>query len=79
VLKGLIDAVRRKRGDLPAYSSLRVSQFLARNGISAVDHTPYSPDLAPADLRLFLKLKDVLKEKRFSDVEDIKSSMGGKN
>jgi transposase len=62
VLKRLIDAVRRKRGELwrdrslilrhdnaPVHPSLRVSQFLAEKGISAMDHPPYSPDLVPAD------------------------------
>jgi hypothetical protein len=39
-----------------------------------MDHPAYSPDLAPADFSLFLKLKSVLRGKRFSDVSDIKSS-----
>jgi hypothetical protein len=38
-----------------------VLQFLAEKGISAMDHAPYSPDLAPADFWLFPKLKGVLK------------------
>jgi hypothetical protein len=75
VLKRLFDAVTRKRGELwrdctlilhhynaPEYSSLRVSQILAGKGISAMDHLPYSPDLAPAHFWLFPKLKSVLKE-----------------
>jgi hypothetical protein len=52
-----------------------VSQFLSGKGISAMDHQPYFPDLAPADFWLFPKLKSVLKGKRFSDFEDIKSSV----
>jgi histone-lysine N-methyltransferase SETMAR len=88
VLKRVTDAVRRKRGDLwrdcslilhhdnaLAHPSLPVSQFLAGEGISAMDHPPCSPDLAPADLWLFPKLKSVLKAKHFLDVEGIKSSM----
>jgi histone-lysine N-methyltransferase SETMAR len=50
-----------------------VSQFLTGKGISAMDHPPYSPDLAPAVFWLFPELKSVLKGKRFSDVEGIKS------
>jgi hypothetical protein len=50
------------------YSSLRVSQFLAGKGISALDHQPYSPDLAT-------KLESVLKGNRLFDIEDIKSSV----
>jgi histone-lysine N-methyltransferase SETMAR len=86
-MKRLTDAARRKRAGLcrarlliihhdnaPAQSSFRVSQFLSGKGISAMDHPPYSPDLASADFCLFPNLKSVLKEKRFSDV-DIKSSV----
>jgi hypothetical protein len=51
-----------------------VSQFLAGNGISAMDHLSYSPDLTPANFWLFPKLKSMLKVKHFSDVEDTKSS-----
>jgi hypothetical protein len=40
-----------------------------------MDHPLYSPDLAPANFWLFPELKSVLKVKRFSDVEDIKSSV----
>jgi hypothetical protein len=42
-----------------------MSQFLAGKGISAMDHPPYSPDLALADFWLCPKLKSVLKVKRF--------------
>jgi hypothetical protein len=50
-------------------------QFSAENGVPAMDHPSYSPDLAPADFWLFPKLKRVLKGKRFSDVEVIKLSI----
>jgi histone-lysine N-methyltransferase SETMAR len=49
-----------------------VSQFLAGKGISAMDHPPYSPDLAPADFDCFQNSKCVLKGKRYLDVGDIK-------
>jgi hypothetical protein len=49
--------------------------LLAGKGISAMVHPPYSLDLAPADLRLFPKLKSLLKGKHFLDIEDIKSSV----
>jgi transposase len=89
VLKRLIDAVRRKPGELlrarslilhhdnaPAHSALRVSKFLAGKGMSAMDNPPYCPDLAPADFWLFPKLKSVLKGKRFLVIENIKSFVG---
>jgi hypothetical protein len=57
VFKRLIDAVRRKRGQLwrnhllilgydkaPANYSLRVLQFSAGKVVSAMDHTPYPSD-----------------------------------
>jgi histone-lysine N-methyltransferase SETMAR len=65
VLKRFIYAARRMRKELwrdrslilqhanaPAYSSLRLSRFLAGKYISALDHPPYSPNLAPADFWL---------------------------
>jgi hypothetical protein len=88
VLKKVTDAVRRKRGELwrgrsliphhdntPTYSSLRMSYFLADKGISAMDHAPCSTDLAPPDFWMFPNSKSVLKGKRFSDVENIKSAV----
>jgi hypothetical protein len=36
-----------------------------------LDHPLYSPDLAPCDFWLFLKLKTPLKGHRFSDIADI--------
>jgi transposase len=60
-------------GSLIDSSPLRVTQILAGKGISAMDHSPYSPDLAPAHFWLFPKLKSMLKGNRFSDLQDIKS------
>jgi hypothetical protein len=34
-------------------------------------HPPYSPDLAPNDFWLSLKIKSALKEQRCQDIEDI--------
>jgi transposase len=36
-----------------------------------VPHPPYSPDLAPAEFFLFLKLKTALKGRRFQTIEEI--------
>jgi len=41
---------------------------LAKHHISQVCQPPYSPDLAPCDFWLFLKLKWPLKWKRFVNV-----------
>jgi hypothetical protein len=67
----LIDSSRQRAGTFFA-SSIAV---LAGKGISAMDHLPYSPDLAPADFWPFPELKSVLKGKRSADFEDIKYSV----
>ncbi len=38
-------------------------------------HPPYSPDLAPCDLFIFMKFKMVLKRQHLGDLEEIKSKM----
>jgi hypothetical protein len=37
-------------------------------------HSPYSPDLIPAEFFLFLKLKRTLKGRRFQTVEEIQEN-----
>ena len=87
VLKGLRDAVRRKRprfwsrGDrllhhdnAPANSSNLVQQFLAKHKIAQLHQLPYSPDIAPCDFWMFPKLKMALEGKRFDDIETIESN-----
>jgi len=52
---------------LPSYTQ----QFLAKNKIAVIPHTPYSPDLAPCDFFLFPKMKLKLKGRRFDTIEEI--------
>jgi hypothetical protein len=40
-----------------------------------MDHPPYYSDLAPTDIWLLPKLKNMLKGKHFTDAEGIKSSV----
>ena len=47
------------------HTSLLVQQFLSNKNITVCPHPPYSPDLAPCDFWLFLKVKMTLKGKRF--------------
>ena len=49
-----------------------VDEFLARNKIITMPQPPYSPDLAPVDIFLFLKLKTPIKRKRVATFEEIK-------
>jgi len=86
VLKRLRNSVRRKRpetwqsGDwwfhhdnAPAHSAISVTTFMARNGLAALPHPPYSPDVAPSDFFfLFPRMKRNLKGKHFADVEEVK-------
>jgi hypothetical protein len=48
-----------------------VKEFLASKQVNVLEHTPYSPDLAPSDFFLFLKIKEILKRRQFDDIDDI--------
>jgi hypothetical protein len=48
-----------------------VRDFLASKGITALDHPPYSPDLAPADFWLFPKVKLAMKGNRHDTIQGI--------
>ena len=74
VLKGLLEKVRLKRPELfannswilhhdnaPAHTALSVREFLATKQITVLEHPAYSPDLAPSDFFMFLKIKEILK------------------
>ena len=74
VLERLREKVRRKRPKLfadnswilhhdnaPAHTALSVREFLATKQIAVLEHPAYSPDLAPSDFFLFLKIKEILK------------------
>ena len=55
-----------------AHTSHLVQQFLAKHGTAQLQQLQYSPDLAPCDFFLFLRLKKVLKGHRLEAMEDIK-------
>ena len=59
----------------PAHNALGIREFLAKNNIAILKQPPYSPDLAPCDLFLFPKLKEVIKGTRFQDSEAIKTAV----
>jgi hypothetical protein len=42
---------------------------------AVLDHPPYSPDLAPSDLHLFLHLKKHRARKKFDDDEDVQEEV----
>jgi hypothetical protein len=52
-----------------------IVRCLARKQVTVLHHPSYSPDLAPADFFLFLKLKSQLKGKRFHDISTIQANV----
>jgi hypothetical protein len=49
----------------PAHNALSVKRYLAKNNIPVMEHPPYSPNLAPCDFFLFLKIKSAVKGTKF--------------
>lgn len=45
----------------PTHRSTLITDFLTKNGILTINHSPYSPDLAPCDFFLFGKLHLLMK------------------
>ena len=52
----------------PVHNSILVTDYLTKIGINTVLHRPYSPDLAPCDFWLFLKLRG----RRYETTEEMK-------
>jgi len=48
-----------------------VKDFSTTNNVTAPEHLPYSPDLAPADFYLFPRLRSALKGRRLCEATDI--------
>ena len=87
VLKSLLHRIRRIQpeyreggswsllhGNAPSHRSTLVTDFLTRNRILTINHSPYSPDMAPCDFYLFGKLHLSMKGKRFASVEAIQKA-----
>jgi len=84
ILRRLMDAVIRKRPEkwrpiswyllhdnAPAHRSLLVKDFLAKNNVTTLEHSPYFPDLVPVDFYLFSRIKSISKGQNFSDATEI--------
>ncbi|GBL96194.1 hypothetical protein AVEN_118740-1 [Araneus ventricosus] len=52
------------------HTAASTQELLDQFGQKIFDHPPYSPDLAPSDFHLFLKLKEFLGGKRFGSDEE---------
>jgi transposase len=51
----------------PAHTALPVREFLVNKQINVMEYRKYSPDRAPSDFILFLKIKRTLKGRQFND------------
>ena len=87
VLVCLRDAVCRKRPELSenqtwmlhhnnalSHTSLLIYSYLAKHQTSVVPRPSYSPNLAPADIFLFPKLKTTLEGHCFQTTEEIQEN-----
>ena len=63
------------RDNAPAHKAISVRQLLVKKQITALDHPPYFPDLAPCDFWIFPKLKAMMKGTHFLSLEEIKASV----
>jgi len=54
----------------PAHRSVLVKDFLAKNNMTTLEHSPYAPHLASPDFYLFPRLKSALNGMRSFDATD---------
>uniref|UniRef100_A0A034VCE1 Mariner Mos1 transposase n=1 Tax=Bactrocera dorsalis TaxID=27457 RepID=A0A034VCE1_BACDO len=80
LLKRLVRRIRRVRPEysedeswrlLWSHRSTLVTDYLTKNHILTINHSPYSPDMAPCDFFLFGKMHLPMKGKRYADVEAV--------
>ena len=53
---------------------IRAAKFLATKQITVLEHPAYSRYLAPSDFFLFSKIQEILKERHFDGIDDIRSN-----
>ena len=88
VLERLLQRMRRVRREqwekkgwmlhhdnAPVHTAISVKRFLAEKQVPQLSQPPYSPDMAPCDLWLFPRLKEVLRGSRFEDLEDVQRNV----
>ena len=63
------------KNNAQVHNSILVTDFLTKMGIKTVPQPPSSPDLAPCDFWLFLKLKEKLKGCRYQTIEEMKEAV----
>ncbi|KAG5329434.1 GVQW3 protein, partial [Acromyrmex charruanus] len=68
------DSIHRINSLAPSHRSTLITDFLSKNRILLVNHSPYSPDLAPCDFYLFGKLHLPMKGMRYADIPVIQKA-----
>ena len=58
----------------PHEKDLRIFDYLTKNCIVTINHSPYSSDMAPCDFYMFGKLHLAMKGKRYADVDAIQKA-----
>jgi len=59
----------------PVHMSAKSQAAIRQCGFQQLNHTPYSPDLAPSDYFLFRVMKKFLRCKRFSSDEEVNEAV----
>ena len=59
------------QNNAPVHNSILVTNYLIKMGIKTLPHRPYSPDLAPCNFLLFLKLRGC----RYETIEEMKEDV----
>ena len=59
------------QGNAPVHNSILLTDYLTKMGIKTLPQPPYTPDLAPCDFWLFLKLRG----SRYETIEEIKDAV----
>jgi hypothetical protein len=58
---------------MTTHTSVLTQQIRAKNTMAVIAHPPYSPDLAPYDFFLFIKVKLKMKGCRLNTIEEIQA------
>lgn len=61
----------RQHDNAPSHRSVIVGEFLSKNQVCVLDHSPYSPDLAACDFFLLPPMKG----KRYDTIENVQAAV----
>ena len=71
----MIDRVILHHDNAPSHTSRTTKETIESLGFEQLPHSPYSPDLAPADFHVFPYLKNELKGQRFENDGDLRGAV----